>query len=97
MDVFISQKISTCDGAISRELIRSFDSKITPQVNSRIVDPAFSNPKGYQAVEVAINYAEEECWVYIEPLIIDGNDLDDLRDIIGDYMMRGWECPIPLR
>ncbi|RED32406.1 hypothetical protein [Paenibacillus sp. VMFN-D1] len=97
MDVFISQKISVSDGTISRELIRSFDSKIAPQINSRILDPAFLNPKGYLALEVAINYEDEECWVYIEPIKINGNDVEDLHDIINDYITRGWECPIPLR
>lgn len=96
MDVFISQKISIDSSDISRKLVKSFDSKITPHVNCRILDAAFSESRGYVAVDVEINYEEEECWVYIEPITLYDADTSDLREFVADYISHGWECPIPL-
>lgn len=97
MDIHLSQTITTGDGQSGRQLIKSFASQPVPSVGFKIKDIAFSDPSEYEVINVAINYENEDCFVYLEPILLESNDTEDLKDFIREYVIHGWECPIPLR
>ena len=70
---------------------KTFQSDFRPVEGDIIDDPGFS-PKfhnGYEVAKVTINYATEECWVSLAPLVM---ELEEIS--IGEYVDRlqenGW-------
>ncbi|GIP54737.1 hypothetical protein [Paenibacillus vini] len=97
MDIHLSQSVTTGDGQTGRQLIKSFAAQPIPSVGFKIKDIAFRGPSEYEVVNVVINYENEECWVHLEPVYLESNDPEDLKDFIREYLMRGWECPVSRR
>lgn len=71
---------------------KTFVSTIRPMEEDIIDDPGFSPHfhNGYEVVKVTLNYATEDCWVSLAPLV------PELADIsIAAYVERlqehGWE------
>lgn len=72
---------------------KTFVSTIRPMIGDIIDDPGFSPSfhNGYEFVKVTINYATEECWVSLTPLLPERTDIS-----ISKYAERlkthGWKC-----
>ncbi len=72
-------------------VIKTFESSIRPVKGDIIDDPGF-DPRfhnGYEVVKVTINYEENECFVSLNPLAIEIEEMS-INDYIDKLEANGW-------
>ena len=71
---------------------KTFQSDFRPVEGDIIDDPGFSSKfhNGYEVVKVTINYATEECWVSLAPLVIELEEIS-IEEYVERLQAHGWE------
>ncbi|SDC86574.1 hypothetical protein SAMN05428987_3094 [Paenibacillus sp. CF095] len=95
IDTIVVQPVITVSG-LSTEVVRTFESAMMPQVGQKIRDRMFGHSADLIVEDVVIDYATDECYVYLAPVTLDNADRDDLRDHVREYERHGWEWPRPI-
>ncbi|MCT2538166.1 hypothetical protein NC661_10975 [Aquibacillus koreensis] len=75
----------------SEVVIKTFESTIRPVKGDIIDDPGFDSRfhNGYEVVKVTINYAKNECYVSLAPLVLELEDIS-IHDYIDKLVANGW-------
>lgn len=92
IDIVIVQPIATTSG-LSTQVVRTFESKMMPQVGHKIRDRSFGSDVDRAIEDVVIDYVADECYVYLSVVTLEGADKEDLRDYAREYELHGWEWP----
>ena len=72
-------------------MMKTFESNIRPVIGDIIDDPGFHPDfhNGYEVVKVSINYALDECFVSLKPLVIENGKMK-LETYINRLKENGW-------
>ena len=76
---------------LSAVMVKSFESGFRPCKGDVIDDPGFHPAfhNGYEVAKVTLNYALNECWVSLTPLVIDKQEID-VETYIAKLQTNGW-------
>jgi hypothetical protein len=94
IDLVISQTIATTSG-ISTQVVRTHMTKMMPQVGHKLQDRAFGDV-AYPIEEVVLNFDADEVTAYLQIVMLDGADIEQVREYVRDYEKHGWECIHPI-
>jgi hypothetical protein len=86
--VFVS---SVKEPAKKELLSKTFESDIRPVIGDIIDDPGFDPDfhNGYEVVKVTINYASNECYVSLTPLVLEREEIK-IETYIEKLESNGW-------
>lgn len=75
--IFISFVKKQTENNIGEVMMKTFESTIRPVKGDILDDPGFhpGYHNGYEVVKVTINYATNECFVSLAPLILEKEDI----------------------
>ena len=75
--IFISSIKDQNENNRSVVMIKTFESTFRPETGDILDDPGFTPDyhNGYEVVKVTINYAKEECFVSLSPLVLEREDI----------------------
>ena len=85
MIIFLTSTKEQKESNRSELVMKTFESTFRPAIGDIIDDPGF-DPKfhnGYQVVKVTINYELNECYVSLQPLVL---ELEEMS--IDDYIVK---------
>ena len=85
--IFISSVKDQIEKNIHRSMIKTFESTIRPVKGDIIDDPGFHN--GYEVVKVTINYASNECYVSLQPLLLEIEEIK-IETYLKKLEENGW-------
>ena len=73
-------------------MMKSFESPIRPMVGDIIDDPGFDSQfhNSYEVVKVTLNYANDECFVSLNPLVIELQEIA-VEAYIDKLKANGWK------
>ncbi|HHQ2481143.1 TPA: hypothetical protein ACSPJ7_005549 [Bacillus cereus] len=71
--------------------MKTFESTIRPIAGDIIHDPGFDSEfhNGYEVVKITINYASNECYISLTPLLLGGKKMK-IETYIEKLKMHGW-------
>lgn len=71
---------------------KTFVSTFRPMEGDIIDDPGFSPHfhNGYEVVQVTINYATEQCWVSLAPLVLELEEIS-VAEYVEHLKAHGWQ------
>lgn len=77
LGIFISSINEQKENNVGKLLMKSFESNIRPAKGDIIEDPGFHADyhNGYEVVKVTINYALNECFVSLHPLVLEREEM----------------------
>ncbi|HDR8072424.1 TPA: hypothetical protein QCY71_005534 [Bacillus cereus] len=72
-------------------MMKTFESTILPSIGDIIHDPGFDSEfhNGYEVVKVTINYASNECYVSLTPLVLKREKMK-VETYIEKLKTHGW-------
>jgi hypothetical protein len=76
----------------SRNVTKSFNSEVIPRNGDFIVSTAFERDEEVKVTGISIDYEQNQCTVYLEPLSINSEDIKHLKQIVDMYMLHDWQC-----
>lgn len=91
--IFITSIKEQQETSVAKMMIKTFESSIRP-VNGDIIDdpgfhPGFHN--GYEVVKVTLNYESSECYVSLQPLLIEVEEIK-AETYIEKLETHGWRA-----
>ena len=89
--IFVSSVKEQSENTIAEVMIKTFESTIRPVKGDILDDPGFhpGYHNGYEVVKVTINYAENECFVSLSPLVLEREDIET-QTYIDRLKAHGW-------
>ncbi len=89
--IFISSVKEQTEKNIGEVMIKTFESTIRPAIGDILDDPGFhpGYHNGYEVVKVTINYATDECFVSLSPLMLEKEDIE-MSTYIDGLKAHGW-------
>ena len=89
--IFISSVTDQTENNVVELMIKTFESTIRPVKGDILDDPGFhpGYHNGYEVVKVTINYAENECFVSLSPLILEREEIKT-QTYIDRLKTYGW-------
>lgn len=77
LGIFISSINEQQENNVGKLLMKTFESDIRPVKGDIIDDPGFHADyhNGYEVVKVTINYASNECFVSLQPLVLESEKM----------------------
>ncbi|WP_238902652.1 hypothetical protein [Clostridium sp. YIM B02506] len=93
MKISISQVLSLktfSNGSITMR--KEFESNIIPHKGDMIGDPVFSSPYEYEVADVIIDYENNTCYVTLEMVNMDHNNVEVLKEWKEVCKLHGWEA-----
>lgn len=72
-------------------VMKTFESAIRPVKGDIIDDPGFDSRfhNGYEVVKVTLNYAENECFVSLKPLVLELEEIS-IDEYIDKMLVNEW-------
>ncbi|MGE7624607.1 hypothetical protein ACQKMD_16580 [Viridibacillus sp. NPDC096237] len=93
MEITISRLIILFDNAVnSRTVTKTFESDVIPHEGDFIYSTAFERDEEVEVSSVFIDYERNECYVYLDPLSIESDDIKYLKQTVDMYMLHEWKC-----
>ena len=90
MKIYICQQIiPTKDIREFKQVCKKFDSNVIPHRGDRISDSFFKEPYDYEVIECTIDYQNNECTVFIEPIKVE--NASEVKEQIKIAELHGWE------
>lgn len=91
MKVILSQVIGLSSSNEKHFLMRKeFEANIIPHVGDSIGDSVWKDPYEHKVIETIINYQEDECYVSLESIKFNHNDIDVLKKWCEMVKLHGW-------
>ncbi|RFU60844.1 hypothetical protein [Bacillus sp. V59.32b] len=89
--IFIASVKEQKENNIQELMMKTFESNIRPVEGDIIDDPGFHSGfhNGYEVVKVTINYALNECFVSLHPLVLEMEEIK-IETYIGKLEAHGW-------
>ncbi|WP_394186796.1 hypothetical protein [Metabacillus halosaccharovorans] len=89
MIIFLTS--SKKENTTSELVLKTFESTIRPVKGDIIDDPGFDSRfhNGYEVVKVTINYERNECYVSLQPLAIELEEID-IKDYLDKLVANEW-------
>lgn len=86
--IFVSSIIKK---STSKALMKTVESDFRPQVGDIIDDPGFDRKfhNGYEVVKVTVNYAEQECFASLAPLVVEQEEME-IEKYLNKLEENGW-------
>lgn len=91
--LFLSSSKDNRESARQETMMKTFESTIRPVKGDIIDDPGFDPGfhNGYEVVKVTINYAENECFVSLLPLVLELEKIK-VETYIEKLEANGWRA-----
>lgn len=89
--IFISSIKEQKENNVGELMMKTFESTIRPAKGDILEDPGFHPGfhNGYEVVKVTINYASNECFVSLHPLVLGGEEIK-IETYIERLKEHGW-------
>ncbi|WP_138754360.1 hypothetical protein [Paenibacillus sinopodophylli] len=89
--IFVSSVTKQYETLVQASLVKTFESTIRPMQGDIIDDPGFHPDyhNGYEVVKTTINYASDECWVSLSPLVVELENIN-IETYIAKLKANGW-------
>jgi hypothetical protein len=89
--IFISSVKEQKENGIQEAMMKTIESTIRPVKGDIIDDPGFGPGfhNGYEVVKVTINYASNECFVSLRPLVLEEEEIK-IETYIEKLEAHGW-------
>ena len=89
--IFISSVTKQNENNVAEIMIKTFESTIRPVKGDILDDPGFHPDyhNGYEVVKVTINYATNECFVSLSPLLLEREEIKT-QTYIDWLKAHGW-------
>jgi hypothetical protein len=89
--IFISSVKEQNENGIQEAMMKTIESTIRPVKGDIIDDPGFDPGfhNGYEVVKVTINYASNECFVSLHPLVLEKEEIK-IETYIEKLEAHGW-------
>lgn len=94
MNIILSQAVMLEDfrkGHVN--IYKEFTSNVIPHKGDYITDTCFKDPYEFEVVQVVLNYQQDECMVYLPPIIIESDDKQALLNYVNMTELHNWSCP----
>ncbi|MBM7660082.1 hypothetical protein JOC85_000849 [Bacillus mesophilus] len=91
--IFISSVLEQENQPNGQLMMKTYESSFRPVIGDILDDPGFHPGfhNGYEVVKVTINYAKEECYVSMQPLVLDREEIK-LQTYIENLKAHGWHA-----
>lgn len=94
MNIKLLLFVTSLSGEASRSevLVKSVESHFRPCVGDVIDDPGFHPGfhNGYEVAKVTLNYALNECWVSLTPMVMDREEIE-VETYMDKLQTNGWQ------
>ncbi|MGY0694567.1 hypothetical protein ACW2QC_17595 [Virgibacillus sp. FSP13] len=89
--LFVSSVKEQKENNISELMMKTFESNVRPAKGDILDDPGFHPGfhNGYEVVRITINYASNECFVSLQPLVLEREEIR-IETYIERLKAHGW-------
>jgi len=89
--IFISSIKEQKENSVGELMMKTFESTIRPVKGDILEDPGFHPGfhNGYEVVKVTISYASNECYVSLQPLVLEREEIK-VETYIERLKAHGW-------
>ncbi|MGA4518393.1 hypothetical protein ACPA0F_14055 [Solibacillus silvestris] len=93
MKILLTRLIILTDEVVNaRYVTKTFNSDVIPHNGDFIHSTAFETDEEVEVSSVFIDYEQNQCQVYLNPLTIESDDIKYLKQTVDVYLLHGWEC-----
>jgi hypothetical protein len=91
MVIFLTSTKELGKNSRSEMVMKTFESPFRPVIGDIIDDPGFDHRfhNGYEVVKVTLNYETNECYVSLQPLVLELEEIS-INDYLDKLVGNGW-------